>query len=104
MPDYRALFGTRDRGDRRQARHARHLDAAPARRRRDDARRALARSRVRELRDFLANRDTPIAWSATKGGLLGKRSGKLFPRRQARAPLAVEELVRARAARRPRRV
>jgi hypothetical protein len=32
-----------------------------------------------QMRDFLANPDTPIQWSTTKGGMLGKRTGKLFP-------------------------
>ncbi len=32
-----------------------------------------------ELRDFLANPDTPITWTLTKGGMFGQRRGKLFP-------------------------
>lgn len=32
-----------------------------------------------ELRDFLANPDTPITWTVTKGGMFGQRRGKLFP-------------------------
>jgi hypothetical protein len=30
------------------------------------------------VRDLLANATAPIAWSSTRGGALGKRSGKLF--------------------------
>jgi hypothetical protein len=31
-----------------------------------------------ELRDFLANPDTPITWTLTKGGMFGRRTGKVF--------------------------
>jgi hypothetical protein len=77
LPDYHALFGDRD------AAIADKLDtlviSSP---RPKDAtattlvmHTGLSRSAVR---DVLANPDTPIAWSAAKGGVLGKRSGKLF--------------------------
>jgi len=32
-----------------------------------------------QMRDFLSTADTPIAWSATKGGMFGTRGGKIFP-------------------------
>lgn len=77
MPDYRALFGDRlagvgDKLDALVISTPRPRDAA--------ATTLVVHSQLTrpQLRDFLANRDTPIAWSATKGGLLGKRSGKLF--------------------------
>ena len=49
------------------------LDAAAARRDRDDARRADAAVARAELRDFLGA-GAPITWSATSGGMLGKRT------------------------------
>lgn len=77
MPDYRALFGDRvagvgDKLDTLIISTPRPRDAA--------ATTLVVHSQLTrpQLRDFLTNRDTPIAWSATKGGLLGKRSGKLF--------------------------
>ena len=78
MPDYGALFGTRD------VAIADQLDmlVISSPRPRDAtattlvARTAMSRA---QMRDFLANPAAPIAWSATKGGMFGKRSGKLFP-------------------------
>jgi hypothetical protein len=77
MPDYRALFGDRvagvgDKLDTLIISTPRPRDAA--------ATTLVVHSQLTrpQLRAFLTNRDTPIAWSATKGGLLGKRSGKLF--------------------------
>ena len=78
MPDYRALFGSRD------AAIAEKLDmlviSSPSPR---DATATTLVGHTRmtraQMRDFLANPDTPIQWSATQGGLLGRRSGKLFP-------------------------
>lgn len=32
-----------------------------------------------QLRALLTKPDTPIAWSASKGGMLGRRSGRMFP-------------------------
>jgi hypothetical protein len=78
MPDYQALFGDRPAGV------ASKLDTLviSSPRPRDATATTLvvhtALSRP-ELRDFLANRETPIAWSSVKGGMLGKRSGRLFP-------------------------
>jgi hypothetical protein len=37
---------------------------------------ALSRAEIREL---LENPRTPIAWSTARGGMLGKRSGRVFP-------------------------
>ncbi len=78
MPDYGALFGTRD------VAIADQLDmlVISSPRPRDAtattlvARTAMSRA---QMRDFLENPTAPIAWSATKGGMFGKRSGKLFP-------------------------
>lgn len=78
MPDYRALFGDRTAGvgdklDTLVISTPRPRDAA--------ATTLVVHSQLTrpELRTFLTNTDTPIAWSTTKGGLYGKRSGKLFP-------------------------
>lgn len=80
MPDYRVLFGATD------ARIADKLDtiiiSTPAP---QDAiattlvaRTQLARG---ALRGFLGAAN-PVTWSASRGGLLGRRRGKLFPRDQ----------------------
>lgn len=77
MPDYQILFGPTD------AQIATKLDtlviSSPS------PRDATATTLVAHthlaraaLRDFLAG-TSPVAWSAAKGGLLGKRTGKLFP-------------------------
>lgn len=78
MPDYRALFGDRTAGvgdklDTLIISTPRPRDAA--------ATTLVVHSQLSrtELRAFLTNTETPIAWSTTKGGLYGKRSGKLFP-------------------------
>jgi hypothetical protein len=78
MPDYRGLFGSRDadlatRFDTLVISSPRPRDATATTL---VVRSSLSRPR---LRDFLTNPSTPIAWSTTKGGLYGKRSGKLFP-------------------------
>jgi hypothetical protein len=77
MPDYRALFGDRVAavGDKLDT-----LIISTPRPRDATATTLVVHSQLTrpQLRDFLTNRDTPIAWSATKGGLLGKRSGKLL--------------------------
>jgi len=78
MPDYRALFGPReaaigDKIDTLVISTPRPRDAAATTL---VVHSGLAR---RELRDFLTNTDTPITWSSTKGGMFGRRSGKLFP-------------------------
>ncbi|HEY5921685.1 MAG TPA: hypothetical protein VIV11_08435 [Kofleriaceae bacterium] len=78
MPDYGALFGKRD------VAIADQLDmlVISSPRPRDATATTLVgktqMSRA-QMRDFLVNPDAPIAWSATKGGMLGKRSGRLFP-------------------------
>ena len=77
MPDYHALFGART------ADIATKLDmlVISTPRPRDATattlvmKTPLPRSSVRDL---LANTDAPIAWSAARGGALGKRSGKVF--------------------------
>ena len=77
MPDYQSLFGARNAGI------ADKLDmlVISTPRPRD----ATATTLVMQthlprssIRDLLASTSTPIAWSATRGGALGKRSGKLF--------------------------
>jgi len=78
MPDYQGLFGSRT------ADIATKLDmlVISTPRPRDATattlvmKTGLPRSSVRDL---LANSGAPIAWSAARGGALGKRSGKLFP-------------------------
>jgi hypothetical protein len=78
MPDYTALFGGRD------VKIADQLDTLviSSPRPRDATATTLVghtqMSRA-QMRDFLANPATPIEWSATKGGMYGKRTGKLFP-------------------------
>ncbi len=77
MPDYQGLFGTKS------ADLATKLDmlVISTPRPRDATattlvmKSPLARSGIRDL---LASSSTPVAWSVTKGGALGKRSGKLF--------------------------
>jgi len=77
MPDYRVLFGTTD------AKVADRLDtiiiSTP------EAQNAIATTLVARtrldrasLRAFLAAVN-PVTWSASKGGLLGRRGGKIFP-------------------------
>jgi hypothetical protein len=78
MPDYGALFGTRD------VAIADQLDTlviSSPRPRDATATTLVARTQLTrpKMRDFLANPDAPIQWSATRGGMLGKRTGKLFP-------------------------
>ncbi|HEY6035026.1 MAG TPA: hypothetical protein VIV58_12220, partial [Kofleriaceae bacterium] len=78
MPDYQGLFGSRT------ADIATKLDmlVISTPRPRDATattlvmKTPLPRSSVRDL---LANTSAPIAWSAVRGGAIGKRSGKLFP-------------------------
>ncbi|HEY5950485.1 MAG TPA: hypothetical protein VIV40_33570 [Kofleriaceae bacterium] len=78
MPDYGALFGARD------VSMADQLDmlVISSPRPRDATATTLVghtqMSRA-QMRDFLSNPDAPINWSATKGGMFGKRTGKLFP-------------------------
>jgi hypothetical protein len=78
MPDYTALFGARD------VKIADQLDMlviSSPRPRDATATTLVAHTQMSrpQMRDFLSNPDTPIDWSATKGGMFGKRSGKLFP-------------------------
>lgn len=78
MPDYQLLFGARD------ANIADKFDTLVISSPRPQdvvattlvVHSALPRP---ELRTFLTNARTPIAWSATKGGMYGRRSGRLFP-------------------------
>jgi len=77
MPDYRVLFGPTD------AKIADRLDtlviSTPSPR---DPRETTLVAHTRlgraALRDFLGA-TTPVTWTAAKGGLLGKRTGKTFP-------------------------
>ena len=78
MPDYQSLFGTRNAGiadklDMLVISTPRPKDAAATTL---VMQTHLPRS---SIRDLLSNAGTPIAWSATRAGALGKRSGKLFP-------------------------
>jgi hypothetical protein len=78
MPDYSALFGSRD------VKIADQLDMlviSSPRPRDATATTLVAHTQMSrpQMRDFLANPDAPIDWSTTKGGMFGKRSGKLFP-------------------------
>ncbi|HEY0255253.1 MAG TPA: hypothetical protein VGC41_27180 [Kofleriaceae bacterium] len=78
MPDYESLFGAKTAGitdklDMLVISTPRPTDATATTL---VMQTHLSRADTRAL---LANSDAPIAWSATKGGALGKRSGKLFP-------------------------
>ncbi|HET9988245.1 MAG TPA: hypothetical protein VFQ65_06990, partial [Kofleriaceae bacterium] len=78
MPDYQGLFGSRT------ADIATKLDmlVISTPRPRDATATTLVMKTVlprSSVRDLLANSGAPIAWSAARGGALGKRSGKLFP-------------------------
>ncbi len=78
LPDYRGLFGDRD------AKIADQLDTLviSSPKPRDAAATTLVvhtqLSRI-EIERLLANPDTPVQWSAARGGMLGKRSGALIP-------------------------
>jgi hypothetical protein len=78
LPDYHGLFGDREAsiGDKLDT-----LVISSPRPKDATATTLVAHTQMsrREMRDFLANPDVPIAWTAAKGGMLGKRSGKLFP-------------------------
>jgi hypothetical protein len=78
MPDYQGLFGARD------ADIADKLDTlviSTPRPRDATATTLVVHSTIGrpKLRELLTKPDTPIAWSSSKGGMLGKRSGRLFP-------------------------
>ena len=78
MPDYQVLFGSRaatvaDKFDTLVISSPRPQDATATTL---VVHSALTRPK---LRDYLANPATPITWTTSKGGMLGKRSGKLFP-------------------------
>ena len=77
MPDYQSLFGSRNAGI------ADKLDmlVISTPRPRDAAATTLVMQTHlprSSIRDLLSSTSTPIAWSASRGGALGKRSGKLF--------------------------
>jgi hypothetical protein len=78
LPDYRGLFGDRDASiidklDMLVISTPKPKDAS--------ATTLVAHTQMsrKQVRDFLASTDTPITWSTAKGGMLGKRRGKLFP-------------------------
>lgn len=78
MPDYQSLFGAKSAGltdklDMLVISTPRPQDAT--------ATTLVMQTHLSraETRDLLANPDTPITWSAAKGGALGKRTGKVFP-------------------------
>ena len=77
LPDYRLLFGASAAGiaDKLET-----LVISSPRPRDATATTLVARTTLAraELRRFLGA-VTPVTWSAAKGGLLGKRTGKLFP-------------------------
>lgn len=78
LPDYRGMFGDRD------ASIAQKLDTlviSSPRPRDATATTLVAHAAVSraELRDLLANPDVSITWSTARGGMLGRRTGKLFP-------------------------
>ena len=77
LPDYKGLFGDRDApiGDKLDM-----LVISTPKPKDATATTLVGHSPMsrREVREFLANTDTPIAWSTAKGGMLGRRSGKLF--------------------------
>jgi hypothetical protein len=78
MPDYGALFGPRD------VAIADQLDTlviSSPRPRDATATTLVGHTQMTraQMRDFLANPDAPIQWSTAKGGMFGKRTGKLFP-------------------------
>ena len=78
MPDYHALFGDRDAGINAKL----DLLVISSPRPRDATATTLVMHTQQSrsaVRDLLANPNAPIAWSASKGGLFGKRSGKMFP-------------------------
>lgn len=77
MPDYGVLFGSRD------VAIADQLDTlviSSPRPRDATATTLVAHTQMSrtQMRAFLENPDAPIAWSPTKGGMFGRRSGKLF--------------------------
>ena len=77
MPDYQGLFGTKS------ADLATKLDMlviSTPRPRDATATTLVMKSTLGRsgIRDLLASSSTPVAWSVTKGGALGKRSGKMF--------------------------
>jgi hypothetical protein len=77
MPDYQVLFGSQS------ADIATKLDmlVISTPRPRDATATTLVMKTTlprSSIRDMLANPSAPIAWSATRGGALGKRSGKVF--------------------------
>jgi hypothetical protein len=77
MPDYHLMFGTRDAN---LADKLETLVISSPRPRDASATTLVARTSLARpaLRDFLAAR-TPVRWSAAQGGLLGKRTGPVFP-------------------------
>jgi hypothetical protein len=77
MPDYRLLFGA---GDADIVGKLETLVISTPRPRDAAATTLVARTSLARaaLRDFLAA-TTPVTWSTARGGLLGKRTGTLFP-------------------------
>ncbi|HEY0988194.1 MAG TPA: hypothetical protein VGD80_14115 [Kofleriaceae bacterium] len=77
LPDYRLLFGPRDANltDKLET-----LVISSPRPRDAAATTLVGRTSLPRgpLRDFLGA-TSPVTWSSSKGGLLGKRTGKLFP-------------------------
>lgn len=78
MPDYHALFGSRDAD---VATKFDSLVISTPRPRDATATTLVVHSALARpaLRNFLASTDRPITWTVTRGGMHGKRGGKLFP-------------------------
>jgi hypothetical protein len=77
MPDYQSLFGSRNAGI---ADKLDMLVISTPRPRDADATTLVMQTHLprSSIRTLLTSTNTPIAWSATRAGALGKRSGKLF--------------------------
>ena len=80
MPDYRVLFGA---SDAKIAEKLETIIISTPQPQSAIATTLVARTKLGRsaLRSFLAA-GTPVTWSASKGGLLGRRGGKLFPQDQ----------------------
>ena len=78
MPDYQILFGPTDAGI---ANKLETLVISSPQPKDATATTLVARTKLgrAQLRDFLGATN-PVTWSTAKGGLLGKRAGKLFPK------------------------
>ncbi len=78
LPDYRGLFGNRDvvLGDKLDMLVISTPKPKDATATTLVAHTAMSR---RQMREFLTTGGAPIAWSVGKGGMIGRRTGNLFP-------------------------